>query len=272
MHLINTSIHTFYTSRQEETRLSTGLGPLELERNKILISRYLTPGSAIADIGGGPGHYAKWLAELGHHVTLIDPVPKHIDQAARRSGKSARPFRTILGEARRLPFADNSQDLVILHGPLYHLPEEPDRKAALDEARRVLKKGGVALGFAITHSASVVAALQSNLIHHHEIFNMCKEELLYGNHHPPRGFQDMLLPRSFFHRPSGLIREFASAGFETLELSAVEGIAWLDGRFFESWSDPVKRERLLQLIDLTGKDPELLCFSPHIMLAARSIS
>lgn len=91
MHLIDSSIEAFYAQAQEETRLTTGLGPLEFERNKILISRYLRQHSNVTDAGGGTGHYAQWLSSLGHSVTLIDPVPKHIQQAKKRSKQTSQP-------------------------------------------------------------------------------------------------------------------------------------------------------------------------------------
>lgn len=266
MKFIDPSIDHFYTKSQEELRLSVGLGPLEFERNKILISRYLTSSSRIADIGGGPGHYSEWLAGLGHEVTLIDPVKKHISQAKKRSGKNF--FTCLQGEACHLPLDDGSQDVIIMHGPLYHLQEEEERITALQEAGRKLKKDGILLGFAITHSASTVAALHSGLIYDSEILAMCAEELCSGIHQPPSEFPFML-PKGFYHRPSELIAEFKMAGFEPVELLPVEGLAWLDGNFFKNWADPSKRSQLLRLIQMTERDRELLYFSPHIMIAAR---
>ena len=154
MNYIDPSIDDFYAQSAEESRLKMGLGPLEFERNKDLISRYLpSSNGVIADIGGGPGHYSQWLANLGHQVFLIDPVIKHIRQAEKRSHKSRHPFKAILGEARQLPLADHCADVVILHGPLYHLQDEAERIAAIKEARRILRIGGMVLGFAITYSA-----------------------------------------------------------------------------------------------------------------------
>jgi SAM-dependent methyltransferase len=267
MHLIDSSIEAFYAQAQEETRLTTGLGPLEFERNKILISRYLRQRSNITDVGGGPGHYAQWLSRLGHSVTLIDPVPKHIQQAEKRSKRTGVTFQSLLAEARHLPLPDGSQHLVILHGPLYHLQERSDRIAALREARRVLRRDGIILGFAINHTASLVAALQAGLIYHPEIFRMCKAELVSGIHQPPAGLPGML-PTAYYHRPSLLVEEFKEAGFDPLQITPVEGVAWMDGSFFSNWADPDKRKRLLELLELTEKDQDLLCFSPHIMLAA----
>lgn len=268
MTLIDSEIAAFYTQSSEESRLKLGLGPLEFERNKDLIARYLPAyNGVVADIGGGPGHYAQWLATLGHQVILVDPVPKHIQQAEKRSRNSKRGFRSLLGEARSLPLDDHSVDLVILHGPLYHLQDISERIAALKEARRILKIGGVVLGFAINYAASTLAALQNGMIHHQQVFAMCKQELLSGEHHPPADFPG-ILAQAFFHSPSALANEFQSAGFTPITMLAVEGMAWMDQKYFESWASPDKKQRLLELLKLTEADPALLCFSPHIMIAA----
>lgn len=268
MNLIDSTLDTFYTQSSEETRLKTGLGPLEFERNKELISRYLPDRKVvIADVGGGTGHYASWLSSLGHQVILIDPVAKHIQQAEKRSGKSRHSFKCLKGEARSLPFDAQHFDLVILHGPLYHLQEECERIAAIKEARRVLKVGGIILGFAITYSASTLAAFQNGLIHHHDIFSMCKEELSSGAHYPPESFPG-ILAHAYFHRPTSLINEFQHCGLNVVDLLAVEGMTWMDKTFFESWSSPEKRQRLNDLLTLTESDRELLCLSPHMMIAA----
>ena len=268
MNLIDADITSFYTQSSEESRLKTGLGPLEFERNKELISRYLPESKGlIADIGGGPGHYAQWLASLSHQVVLVDPVPKHIQQAEKRARSSKYGFRCVLGEARSLPLENHSVDIVILHGPLYHLQDLSDRLLALKEARRVLKIGGIVIGFAINYVASTLAALQNGMLHHQQVFSMCKQELLSGEHHAPSDFPG-ILAQAFFHRPSALISEFEMAGFTPIDLVAVEGMAWMDQKYFESWSDPVKKQRLLELLKLTEADQELLCLSPHMMLAA----
>ncbi len=270
MNLIDSAIAEFYTQSSEESRLKLGLGPLEFERNKDLISRFLPPKkSVVVDVGGGPGHYASWMAVMGHKVILIDPVPKHIQQAEKRSKQSKKAFQCIPGEAQTLPLENRCADVVILHGPLYHLQEYSARIAALNEAKRILKMDGIVLGFAINHAASTLAALQNGMIHHDGIYSMCKEELLSGEHHAPDDFPG-ILTQAFFHRPSMLISEFEAAGFSVTGLFAVEGMAWMDQRYFESWSSPEKKQRLLELLKLTETDRELLCLSPHMMLAAKA--
>jgi ubiquinone/menaquinone biosynthesis C-methylase UbiE len=266
--LISIDIDDFYSSTSEEGRLQLGLGPLEFERNKYLISRYLPKKGIVVDVGGGPGVYSEWLAGLGHQVYLIDPVEKHIKQANKRSAKAKKSFKSILGEAQKLELPDNFADVVILHGPLYHLQSKTDRIRAIAEAKRVIKSGGVVLGFAINHSASTIAALLNGFIHSPEIFEMCKQELMSGIHTPPKNMPGVL-PAAYFHQPNELKAEFEEAGLTYLDIYAVEGLVWMDKNYFETRSDPKKKEVIMELMKITENDQSLLSLSPHMMIAGK---
>jgi ubiquinone/menaquinone biosynthesis C-methylase UbiE len=266
--LIKPEIEDFYAQTSEEGRLELGLGPLEFERNKELISRYLSKKSIVIDVGGGPGIYSEWLAGLGHQVYLIDPVEKHIKQANKRSFKAKKPFKSILGEAQKLELQDNFADVVILHGPLYHLQSKADRIRAIAEAKRVLKPESFVLGFAINHSASTIAALLNGFIHAPEIFEMCKQELMSGIHTPPKSMPGVL-PAAYFHRPNELKAELEEAGLTYLDTYAVEGPVWLDKNYFETRSDPKKKSNMMGLMSIIENDQSLLSLSPHMMIVGK---
>lgn len=266
-HLINSSIELFYNSANEENRLRQGLGPLELERNQELILRYLTKsGSTIIDVGGGTGHYSAWLAVLGHTVHLVDPVQKHI-ALARKKSSTHTFFHCHLGEAQNLDLQSETADMVILHGPLYHLQVESHRYNALREARRVLKPGGILLGFAINFTASTFAGLLNGMFHESEIFSMCLEELASGHHNPPKDWPG-ILPEAYFHKPDELRSEVEDAGFTCLDMVGVETCVWLEKDYFKSRGDAFRWSNLKQLISLMEKEPSVMGLSPHIMIAA----
>src|SRR5689334_6667339 len=82
----------------------------------------------ILDVGGASGVYATWLTGEGHHMRLVDPVPRHVD-SVRAKGVDA-----VIGDARELDEPDGGRDAVLL-GPLYHLVDRADRVRALAEAR-----------------------------------------------------------------------------------------------------------------------------------------
>jgi ubiquinone/menaquinone biosynthesis C-methylase UbiE len=269
--LINIEIENFYNQTTEENRLQLGLGPLEFERNKELINRYLPPlKGTVIDVGGGPGVYSEWMAILNYDVHLIDPVATHIKQATKKAGKLKNPFRCTLGESRNLEMQDNSADLLISHGPLYHLQTKKDRIDSLMEAKRVLKPGGIMLGFAINYTASTIVSLLQGSIHEPEIYKMCKEELVSGIHNPPKNMPGML-PHAYYHRPSELKEELEEAGFEYIDTLAVEGLIWLDNNFFLTRANPQQKAGIMELLKITESDKNVLALSPHMMIAGKKI-
>lgn len=267
--LISRDIEIFYNNASEETRLDKGMGIFEFERIKALIEKYLvTKSLTIIDVGGGTGKYSEWLAKKGHKVHMIDPVLKHIKIAQNRSNKLKNKFSVKVGESRNLEFPDNFADLIILHGPLYHLQEEEGRVLSICEAKRVLKNNGIILGFAINYTASTLVGLLSGLIHKKPFFEMCKEELTTGIHTPPDDFP-WLLAEAFYHKPIQLKDEFVNENLVYLNTYAVEGMSWLDRDFFKNMMNEQKRNTLKELVHITENDSNLLPFSPHMMIAVQ---
>src|SRR5215831_10604093 len=120
---LSPEIRAYYENAPEHERLCTGPSQLEFDRTKELLRDRLPELPAtILDIGGGPGPYALWLAELGYEVHLIDPVGSLIEHAQTFSRTAARPVKSCsIGDARSLQWESNSVDAVLELGPLYHL-------------------------------------------------------------------------------------------------------------------------------------------------------
>lgn len=267
--LISRDIDTFYTKASEESRLEKGMGVFEFERIKQLIERYINhPKSTIIDVGGGTGKYSEWLAKQGHEVIMIEPVDKHLQLAQKRSDKLKNKFKVVKGASQQLDVKNNTADLVILHGPLYHLQNKKDREATIAEAKRVLKKDGIILGFAINHVASTVPGLMQGLIHKKPFLDMCIEELTTGKHIPPTEYP-WLLAEAYYHKPTELKEEFKSQDLELVSLIAVEGMIWLDKDYFANMLHKKNKKNLDRLLKATEENEELLAFSPHMLLVAR---
>ncbi|QKX06795.1 class I SAM-dependent methyltransferase [Aquimarina sp. TRL1] len=267
--LISRNIERFYNQASEETRLDKGMGVFEFERVKTLIHKYIpNTASKIIDVGGGTGKYSAWLAQKGHTVHLVEPVPKHIQIAINRANKLKNKFFVHLGESRQLTLPNNYADLVILHGPLYHLQNKEDRIATIIEAKRVVKNNGIILAFAINYTASTLVGLLHGLLHKKSFFEMCQRELTTGVHTPPDDFP-WLLVEAYYHKPEELKNEFVKQELTYLNTYAVEGMAWLDKDFLSNLSNKKRKKTLSALIAITENDPYLLSFSPHMMIATQ---
>lgn len=85
----------------------------------------------IADIGGGDGRDAFWLAEQGHDVVLVDPSQEMLLKASERrlSESSNGQVHLVNGDAELLLTRDegNSFDLVLSHGVLMYDPKDPQK-------------------------------------------------------------------------------------------------------------------------------------------------
>ena len=262
----------YYESGLEAQRLSTGKGRLEKIRTQELLTRYLPPPPAIVmDVGGGPGAYACWLAARGYEVHLVDPVRLHVEQALRASSdQAAHPLASAsVGDARHLDRADASADAALLLGPLYHLTERQDRVAALAEARRVVRRGGLVIAVGISRFASLLDGLVQGFLDDPEFAQIVQSDLRNGQHRNPTG-HPAYFTAAFFHLPEELEAEMEEAGLRHEETLAVEGPGWLLQNFEECWADPARRARLLEAARATEGEASVLGFSAHLMAVARN--
>jgi ubiquinone/menaquinone biosynthesis C-methylase UbiE len=264
-------IRSFYEQYDESNRLAASVFRLEYTRTREILQRYLPqPPAVILDVGGGPGVYACWLAQCGYDVHLIDPVPLHLEQARQRSAQQPdHPIATFTpGDARRLDFAENSADVVLLLGPLYHLTARDDRILALREVRRVLRPGGVLCAAIISRFASALDGLFQGLLHDPAFAAIIENDLHDGQHRNPTGSL-MYFTESYFHRPEELAEEISQAGLQHERTVAIEGIGWLLQNFEEWWQDEMHRANLLEIIRRLESESSLLGASAHLMGIAR---
>ncbi len=264
---IDPRVRRRYELVDEDDRLSQpGLGDLVRLRSWDIFDRLLPERGRIADIGGGPGTHAAYLARSGHDVVLIDPVPRHVEAATARSASQPQaPFRVEEAEARNLPLADRSVDAALLMGPLYHLMERDERLAALKEVARVLRPGGRILAEVITRYAWVVDATLKGLLTAPDTWEDFDWILRTGQSKDPQRLADGSF-WAYFHRPDELVTELELAGFSDIQLLSVEGFAWLLGDLPQRMTDPAD---LLRAIRLTESEPSMLGASAHVIGSAR---
>ena len=261
----------YYTRGLERDRLATGAGALEFARTLVLLERYLpAPPAAVADVGGGPGRYAVWMAKHGYRVQLIDPVPLHIEQArmAVRDEPEAARLDTELGDARALPLPGESVDAVLLLGPMYHLPNRSERLKALAESRRVCRRGGVIIFAAISRFASTLDGLRGGYLENTIFAAIADADRRDGQHRNPTGNPEYFTT-AYFHRPEDLAVECADAGLTHEATLAVEGPGWLLADLDARLTDTQRRTALLEGIASIETESTLLGVSAHLLAVAR---
>ena len=156
------TVRTYYNADplKEWNRLKKN-HPYEKYITTHMMDRYIYPGSAILDIGGGPGHYSIHYAGQGHTVTLLDLSEENVRFAKKKARQYGVRITALQGNALDLScFPDESFDAVFLMGPLYHLMNEESRLQALREAARVLKQGGCLFSSFILMFGGVIYGLR----------------------------------------------------------------------------------------------------------------
>lgn len=137
-----TALEKYYGKFNEDHRLTTRHGQVEFSTSMKHIHSFIKEGEKIKilDVGAGTGRYSIALAREGHIVTAVEPVKKNLDiLLSRHENVNCWP-----GDARNMCFLeDETFDITLMFGPMYHLHGEEERVKALKEACRVTKKGGL---------------------------------------------------------------------------------------------------------------------------------
>lgn len=156
-----TKLEEYYNKFNEEKRLNSRHGQVEFRVSMKYIHEYLDraatehynaaaladnsaarAGIKLLDIGAGTGRYSVALANEGYDVTAVELVKYNLGILKQK----ASAVHAIQGNAMNLKkLADESFDVTLLFGPMYHLFGFADKNKALGEAKRVTKKGGVIL-------------------------------------------------------------------------------------------------------------------------------
>lgn len=146
----------YYTNYDEEGRLMSRHGKVEYLTTMRYIERYLVPGMRILEIGAATGRYSHALARMGYTVDAVELVQHNID-IFNRNTLPGENVTVQQGDARDLSaFSDDTFDMTLLLGPMYHLFTTEDQQKALEEAIRVTKPGGIVFVAYCSNDATMV--------------------------------------------------------------------------------------------------------------------
>lgn len=137
------ALRGYYQTHNEDARLVSNSGAVEFLTTVHYVEKYLKHGMRILEIGAGTGRYSHYFAKQGYHVDAIELMECNIE-VFKANVKPNDPVTVQQGDAVNLEHVDSEQyDITLLLGPMYHLYTEEDKLAAMREAIRVTKKGGV---------------------------------------------------------------------------------------------------------------------------------
>ena len=153
----STFLENYYNGYDEEGRLENSrVGRVEYLTTRRYLDPLLTADCKIAEIGAGTGRYSVTLAKEGYDVTAVELVQHNLDILTGKLDGSEN-IRTHLGNALDLHMlGDNTYDVTLLLGPMYHLYSEEDKIVALREVVRITKPGGHILVAYCMNEATII--------------------------------------------------------------------------------------------------------------------
>jgi SAM-dependent methyltransferase len=149
-------IKDWYSNKMEEDRaIRSKADGIEFHFTKKKLEKYINKQTSVIEIGCGTGYYGLFLSGKCKEYTGVDLTPENIELFNTKI-KSAKikNISTIVGDATNLVNVINSEyDVVLVLGPMYHLPPE-ERDMVFKETRRICKNNGIII-FAYINSLGV---------------------------------------------------------------------------------------------------------------------
>ena len=151
-------LENYYNNYDEESRLVRDkTHTIEFITTTQFVDKYLKEGDRILEIGAGTGRYTIHYAKKGFRVDAVELIKKNLDILKFKLTNDL-DVNAIQGNCLDLSvYADNTFDVTLVLGPLYHLYTEEDAKKAIDESIRVTKKNGKIIIAYITDDAVVLS-------------------------------------------------------------------------------------------------------------------
>ncbi len=153
----NEILKEYYEKGGEKERLTKDKShQVEFLTTTRYIDKYLKKDDKIIEIGAGTGIYSLHYAQRGYFVEAVELIQYNID-VLKEQVTSSMNINVRQGDAIDLSFyEDNSFDITLVLGPLYHLYNEEDKEKAISEAIRVTKKNGLIFIAYLTHGSIVL--------------------------------------------------------------------------------------------------------------------
>lgn len=207
-----------YEAYDEANRAyGTRANQIEFIYTKNLLDQYIEPHMDVAEIGCATGYYGFYLADKCRTYHGVDLTPKHItqfEQSIKERGLGN--ITASVGDACNLAdIADNTYDVVLVFGPMYHLPRAERVKAILESAR-ICKSGGIIM-FAYINKvgAYLGGCLDSEMKANYPNERANEMVLIHGT-------DDIMPDLFFFTMPEEMAADAASCGLSVVRSAGVD--------------------------------------------------
>jgi S-adenosylmethionine-dependent methyltransferase len=256
-------IRQFYDISADKENRRLEIHQLERDVTWRYLDKYLPRQGNILEIGCATGAYTIPLAKRGYSVTAVDFSAAELALCKNkvRDERLGNTVNCILADARDLSdIIANDFDASLVMGPLYHLILEEDRLAALGQAYRHLKKGGLVFSTFVSRYG-IWGDVIKNLPHYIELQKDVQSILHKGRDAEPANKPGNF--RAYFATPEEVPPLHEKAGFKTLVLAGIETAGMRDDIYGSVTGK--RREQWLDLLFSISTQPSVIGASNHIL-------
>ena len=252
---MTTDLEKYYNKFCEDKRLTRRYAQVEYITSMKYIHQYLenNKNAKILDVGAGTGRYSVKLANEGYDVTAIELVKHNLGILKSKESTVKAMQGTALNLSR---FSENTFDMTLVFGPMYHLYTFEDKVKALQEAKRVTKQGGfILVAYCMNEYSVLTYAFKGNNIRESIDNNKLTEDFHVVSE--PKDLYDYV-------RIEDINQYNNSANLQRIKLVAADGPANYMRPILNSMDDDTFK-LFLKYHFSTCERPELLGASAHTL-------
>ena len=262
------SVIEHYEKYDEDSRLVRDkVHKIEYSTTLHILNKYIVGNMKILDLGAGTGRYSFYYGEKGNSVTAVDIVPKHVKIMNEKLIENKDiDINVKLGTATDLSvFEDESFDVILCLGPLYHLRTQLERDKCINECLRVLKRGGILAVAYINKlfvTTTLIASDKSSCLNERFLNEIIDNGTIenYKN--------DTFFKNSYFFLPSEIEDYISGFNAERLEHVGTDGISVLLNDMVNGFSDDEYSQWMKYHLKVCG-EPSILGYSNHGLYVCR---
>jgi len=259
----------YYAKFDEDNRLvCQNITRIEFDTTTSILGNYIAPESHVTELGAATGRYSLHYAQQGMKVSAVELVPELVEQLNDNAKRKSLNLSVYEANATDVSFIENdSQDVVLILGPLYHIQSKSDREAVLQEAHRILKPNGVVAIAYISRFfvAGLLAKMSSDLVLPSVLSQLNESGLVTSPDVDP------FFRTGYFAKPSEIESLAIQAGFSVENHIATDGYVRFIGQEINQLSENQYQAWLKYHLS-TCSEPSLLGSSNHgLVIAKKSI-
>lgn len=252
-------INTYYKDCYvEDNRLTRDkMHYVEFITTTTYVDKYLKPGDRILEIGAGTGAYSLYYAKKGFQVDAVELVQTNVDVMKSKITLDMN-INAIQGNALDLSmYNDNTFDVTLSLGPLYHLFKPEETKKAIDEAIRVTKPGGkIYFAFILFDLTMLTWGFQSK-----NIYENFGDEKQVSEEFIPNNDENLIFNMRYFSEVKKMISSF---NLKQLHYVATDGIGRAIRNTIDEMTDEEYKIYIKYHLSICERE-DLIGYSGHIL-------